>query len=135
MFGFPIWTFGLIAGAISADEAWGRYWGWNPVGPGHHRLGVYAAFLHARATAGWRGRRAHYVQLLGFVSLTVNILVVQVSSPACTHTPESGEQGLSLDQRVRAGRQVQLERRTSAKAGVAAITWPMSSSGQVIGRS
>jgi ABC-type transport system involved in cytochrome c biogenesis permease subunit len=39
---------------------------------------LYAAFLHARATAGWRGRRAHYVQLLGFASLIFNVLVVQV---------------------------------------------------------
>jgi ABC-type transport system involved in cytochrome c biogenesis permease subunit len=39
---------------------------------------LYAAFLHARATAGWRGRRAHYIQLLGFASLMFNILVVQV---------------------------------------------------------
>jgi hypothetical protein len=39
---------------------------------------LYAAFLHARATAGWRGRRAHYIQLLGFTSLVFNILVVQV---------------------------------------------------------
>ena len=39
---------------------------------------LYAAFLHARATAGWRGRRAQYVQLLGFASLIFNIVVVQV---------------------------------------------------------
>jgi len=39
---------------------------------------IYAAYLHARATAGWRGARAHYIQLLGFVSLITNMLVVQV---------------------------------------------------------
>jgi cytochrome c-type biogenesis protein CcsB len=79
VFGFPIWTFGVIAGAIWADQAWGRYWGWDPVETWAFITWViYAAFLHARATAGWRGRRAHYVQLLGFVSLTLNILVVQV---------------------------------------------------------
>ena len=79
VFGFPIWTFGVIAGAIWADQAWGRYWGWDPVETWAFITWViYAAFLHARATAGWRGRRAHYVQMLGFVSLTFNILVVQV---------------------------------------------------------
>jgi cytochrome c-type biogenesis protein CcsB len=79
VFGFPVWTFGVIAGAIWADEAWGRYWGWDPVETwAFITWVVYAAFLHARATAGWRGRRAHYVQLLGFATLAFNILVVQV---------------------------------------------------------
>ena len=79
VFGFPIWTFGVIAGAIWADQAWGRYWGWDPVETWAFITWVlYAAFLHARATAGWRGRRAHYIQLLGFTSLMFNILVVQV---------------------------------------------------------
>ena len=79
VFGFPVWTFGVIAGAIWADQAWGRYWGWDPVETWAFITWVlYAAFLHARATAGWRGRRAHYIQLLGFASLAFNILVVQV---------------------------------------------------------
>jgi cytochrome c-type biogenesis protein CcsB len=79
VFGFPVWTFGVIAGAIWADQAWGRYWGWDPVETWAFITWVlYACYLHARATAGWRGRRAHYIQLLGFVSLTFNMLVVQV---------------------------------------------------------
>jgi cytochrome c-type biogenesis protein CcsB len=79
VFGFPIWTFGVIAGAIWADQAWGHYWSWDPVETWAFITWVlYAAFLHARATAGWRGRRAHYIQLLGFASLMFNILVVQV---------------------------------------------------------
>ncbi|HWG03226.1 MAG TPA: c-type cytochrome biogenesis protein CcsB [Trebonia sp.] len=79
IFGFPVWTFGVIAGAIWADQAWGRYWGWDPVETwAFITWVVYAAYLHARATAGWRGRRAHIIQLLGFASLTFNILVVQV---------------------------------------------------------
>jgi cytochrome c-type biogenesis protein CcsB len=79
VFGFPVWTFGVIAGAIWADQAWGRYWGWDPVETWAFITWVlYAAFLHARATAGWRGRPAHYIQLLGFTSLMFNILVVQV---------------------------------------------------------
>jgi cytochrome c-type biogenesis protein CcsB len=79
VFGFPVWTFGVIAGAIWADQAWGRYWGWDPVETWAFITWVlYACYLHARATAGWRGRRAHYIQLLGFASLTFNMLVVQV---------------------------------------------------------
>ena len=59
VFGFPVWTFGVIAGAIWADQAWGRYWGWDPVETWAFITWVlYAAFLHARATAGWRGRRS-----------------------------------------------------------------------------
>ena len=78
VFGFPVWTFGVIAGAIWADQAWGRYWGWDPVETWAFVTWViYAAFLHARATAGWRGRRAHFIQLIGFASLVINMLVVQ----------------------------------------------------------
>ncbi|HEX7161296.1 MAG TPA: c-type cytochrome biogenesis protein CcsB [Trebonia sp.] len=79
VFGFPMWTFGVIAGAIWADQAWGRYWGWDPVETWAFITWViYAAYLHARATAGWRGARAHYIQLLGFACLITNMLVVQV---------------------------------------------------------
>ena len=79
IFGFPVWTFGVIAGAIWADQAWGRYWGWDPVETWAFITWVlYACYLHARATAGWRGRRAHYIQLIGFVSLVTNMAVVQV---------------------------------------------------------
>jgi cytochrome c-type biogenesis protein CcsB len=79
VFGFPVWTFGVIAGAIWADQAWGRYWGWDPVETWAFITWViYAAYLHARATAGWRGTRAHVIQLLGFASLVTNMLVVQV---------------------------------------------------------
>jgi cytochrome c-type biogenesis protein CcsB len=79
VFGFPVWTFGVIAGAIWADQAWGRYWQWDPVETWAFVTWViYAAYLHARATAGWRGGRAHFIQLLGFASLVANMLVVQV---------------------------------------------------------
>ncbi|MBO0805796.1 MAG: c-type cytochrome biogenesis protein CcsB [Nocardiopsaceae bacterium] len=78
VFGFPVWTFGVIAGAIWADQAWGRYWGWDPVETWAFITWIlYASYLHARATAGFR-RWAHYIQLLGFASLVVNILVIQV---------------------------------------------------------
>jgi cytochrome c-type biogenesis protein CcsB len=79
VFGFPIWTFGVMAGAIWADQAWGRYWGWDPVETWAFVTWViYAAYLHARATAGWRGARAHYVQLLAFATLMINIFVIQI---------------------------------------------------------
>ena len=80
VFGFPIWTFGIICGAIWADQAWGRYWGWDPVETwAFITWVVYACFLHARATAGWRGKRAAYIQILGFCCLLFNVLVVQTS--------------------------------------------------------
>ena len=57
VFGFPIWTFAVIAGAIWAEAAWGRFWGWDPKETwAFIAWVVYAAYLHARTTAGWRGR-------------------------------------------------------------------------------
>jgi cytochrome c-type biogenesis protein CcsB len=74
LFAFPVWTFGIMAGAIWADHAWGRYWGWDPKETWSFITWVvYACFLHARATAGWRGRRAAYVQLAGFACLMFNL--------------------------------------------------------------
>jgi cytochrome c-type biogenesis protein CcsB len=82
VFGFPIWTFGVIAGAIWADRAWGSYWSWDPTETWAFITWiVYACFLHARATAGWRGRRAAFVQLLGFACLLFNVLVVSLVLP------------------------------------------------------
>jgi cytochrome c-type biogenesis protein CcsB len=79
VFAFPIWTFGIMAGAIWADEAWGRYWGWDPTETwAFITWVVYACFLHARVTAGWRGRRAAYIQLLGFACLLFNLLGVSL---------------------------------------------------------
>ena len=79
MFAFPIWTFGIIAGAIWADQAWGRYWGWDPTETwAFITWVVYACFLHARATAGWRGRKAQIVQLIGFGCLIFNLVGVSL---------------------------------------------------------
>jgi cytochrome c-type biogenesis protein CcsB len=79
VFAFPIWTFGIMAGAIWADEAWGRYWGWDPTETwAFITWVVYACFLHARVTAGWRGRRAAVIQLLGFGCLLFNLLGVSL---------------------------------------------------------
>jgi cytochrome c-type biogenesis protein CcsB len=71
-FGFPIWTFAVIAGAIWAQEAWGRYWGWDPKETWAFITWViFAGYLHARATSGWKGTRAAIVALVGFVSLLI----------------------------------------------------------------
>jgi cytochrome c-type biogenesis protein CcsB len=73
MFGFPIWTFAIMAGAIWADQAWGRYWGWDPKETWSFITWVgYAGYLHARATAGWRGRKAAVISLLAFGCLLFN---------------------------------------------------------------
>ena len=78
-FAFPVWTFAIIAGAIWADQAWGRYWGWDPKETWSFITWlVYAAFLHARATAGWRGKRAAYIQLFGFGCLMFNLVGVNL---------------------------------------------------------
>ena len=79
LFAFPAWTFAVIAGAIWADHAWGRYWGWDPKETWSFVTWlVYAAFLHARATAGWRGRRAAFIQLFGFCCLMFNLVGVNI---------------------------------------------------------
>jgi cytochrome c-type biogenesis protein CcsB len=78
-FAFPIWTFAIIAGAIWAEQAWSRYWGWDPKETWSFITWVaYAAYLHARATAGWRGRRAAMLSLVGLFCLTVNYYVVNI---------------------------------------------------------
>ncbi|MFJ8112956.1 c-type cytochrome biogenesis protein CcsB [Streptomyces sp. NPDC096132] len=64
---FPLWTFTIIAGAIWAGDAWGRYWGWDPKETWSFITWVaYACYLHARATAGWKGRKAAYLALIAF---------------------------------------------------------------------
>jgi cytochrome c-type biogenesis protein CcsB len=79
LFAFPVWTFGIMAGAIWADNAWGRYWGWDPKETWSFITWVvYAGFLHARATAGWRGRRAAYIQLAGFGCLMFNLIGINL---------------------------------------------------------
>jgi|ERR687887_879921 cytochrome c-type biogenesis protein CcsB len=76
-FGFPIWTFAIIAGAIWAQSAWGRYWGWDPKETWSFiSWTIYAAYLHARATAGWRGRRAAVISLVGLGALLFNFYAV-----------------------------------------------------------
>jgi cytochrome c-type biogenesis protein CcsB len=78
-FAFPIFTFGVICGAIWAEAAWGRYWGWDPKETWAFIAWViYAAYLHARATAGWKGRNAAYINLLGFGAMTFNFFIINI---------------------------------------------------------
>ncbi|APX32775.1 c-type cytochrome biogenesis protein CcsB [Brachybacterium sp. P6-10-X1] len=74
---FVCWTFTLIFGAIWAREAWGRYWGWDPKEVWTFIIWViYAAYLHARATGGFRGSRAAGLALAGFVAVVFNYTIV-----------------------------------------------------------
>lgn len=78
-FAFPIWTFAIMAGAIWAEEAWGRYWGWDPKETGSFFTWVlYAAYLHARSTHGWRGRGAAWIGVVAFFALMVTFYVVNL---------------------------------------------------------
>jgi cytochrome c-type biogenesis protein CcsB len=77
VFAFPIWTLAIIFGAIWAEEAWGRYWGWDPKEVWSFVTWVaFAGYLHARATVGWRGRRAAVLAVVGFTALVFNLVVV-----------------------------------------------------------
>ena len=78
-FGFPIYTFAIISGAIWAEAAWGRYWGWDPKETwAFITWVVYAAYLHARATAGWRGTAAARVNLIAFGTMVFNFFIVNI---------------------------------------------------------
>jgi cytochrome c-type biogenesis protein CcsB len=76
---FPLWTFTIIAGAIWAQAAWGRYWGWDPKETWAFITWVaYACYLHARATAGWKGRKAAYLALVAFGCFLFNYYGVNI---------------------------------------------------------
>jgi cytochrome c-type biogenesis protein CcsB len=78
-FGFPVWTMAIITGAIWAEHAWGRYWGWDPKETWSFITWVlYAGYLHARTTAGWKGRRAAVLSLVAFSALTIDYYVVNL---------------------------------------------------------
>ncbi|PVU82474.1 c-type cytochrome biogenesis protein CcsB [Cellulomonas sp. WB94] len=77
--GFVLWTFTLIGGAIWAEHAWGRYWGWDPKEVGTFIAWVvYAAYLHARTTRGWSGRRAAYFVFVGYAVVLANFTVINL---------------------------------------------------------
>jgi cytochrome c-type biogenesis protein CcsB len=69
-FGFLFLSVGIITGAIWADQAWGRYWGWDPKETWSLITWlIYATLLHARFMRGWEGRRIAYLSCLGFVAV------------------------------------------------------------------
>jgi cytochrome c-type biogenesis protein CcsB len=78
-FAFPLWTFTVAAGAIWAEYAWGRYWGWDPKETWALVTWViYACYLHARSTAGWRGRRAAIIAVVGMASFWFNFIGINL---------------------------------------------------------
>ena len=78
-FVFPLWTFAVMAGAIWAEHAWGRYWGWDPKETWAFITWVaYAAYLHARVTVGWRGRRAAWLCLFAGSTFLFNYVYINI---------------------------------------------------------
>lgn len=77
--GFPLLTIGIIAGAVWANEAWGSYWSWDPKETWALITWlVFAAYLHARITRGWQGRRPAILAATGFVVVWVCYLGVNL---------------------------------------------------------
>jgi cytochrome c-type biogenesis protein CcsB len=78
-FAFPLWTFTVAAGAIWAQYAWGRYWGWDPKETWALVTWViYACYLHARSTAGWRGTKAAVIAIIGLASFWFNFVGINL---------------------------------------------------------
>ena len=77
--GFVFWTFTLIAGAIWANDSWGRYWGFDTKEVWTFVIWVlYAGYIHARATRGWRGTRSAWLCITGFATVLFNFTVVNM---------------------------------------------------------
>lgn len=77
--GFILWTFTLMAGAVWAEAAWGRYWGWDTKEVWTFIIWVlYAGYIHARATRGWRGNRAAWLSVIGALTVLFNFTVVNL---------------------------------------------------------
>ena len=76
---FPLFGAGIILGAIWAEAAWGRFWGWDPKETvSFITWVVYAAYLHARATSGWRNTRAAWINIAGFVAMLFNLFIINM---------------------------------------------------------
>ena len=77
--GFVFWTFTLIAGAIWANDSWGRYWGFDTKEVWTFVIWVlYAGYIHARATRGWRGTRSAWLCIIGFLTVLFNFTIVNM---------------------------------------------------------
>ncbi|MEU5467922.1 c-type cytochrome biogenesis protein CcsB [Kocuria salsicia] len=80
--GFVFWTFTLAAGAIWADQAWGRFWGWDTKEVWTFVVWtVYAAYMHARVTRGWNGNRSAWLAIAGYMCVVFNFTVVNTLFP------------------------------------------------------
>jgi cytochrome c-type biogenesis protein CcsB len=93
-FGFPVWTFAvLITGPIWAHQAWSSYWNWDPKEVwAFITWVVYAAYLHARTTAGWKGRNAAILALVGMATLWFNFIGINYFSSTSQHSYAGGAQ-------------------------------------------
>ena len=91
-FGFPVWTFAvLITGPIWAHQAWASYWNWDPKEVwAFITWVVYAAYLHARTTAGWKGRNAAILALVGLATLWFNFIGINYFSTTSQHSYAGG---------------------------------------------
>jgi cytochrome c-type biogenesis protein CcsB len=100
-FGFPVWTFAvLISGPIWAHQAWSSYWNWDPKEVCAFITWVlYAAYLHARSTAGWKGRNAAILALVGVASLWFNFIGINYFSTTSQHSYANGAAIVSLRDR------------------------------------
>ena len=79
LLGFPIWTFGTMAGAVWGEHAWGRWWGWDPKETWAAITWiVYAIYLHAHSLRAWRGRRTALIATAGFVSIMITLYAVNL---------------------------------------------------------
>jgi cytochrome c-type biogenesis protein CcsB len=77
--GFVFWTFTLMAGAIWAEHAWGRYWGWDTKEVWTFIIWtIFAGYIHARATRGWRGSRSSWLAIVGFAAVMFNFTIVNL---------------------------------------------------------
>jgi cytochrome c-type biogenesis protein CcsB len=91
-FGFPVWTFAvLITGPIWAHQAWSSYWNWDPKEVwAFITWVVYAAYLHARSTAGWKGRNAAVLALVALATLWFNFIGINFFSSSSQHSYADG---------------------------------------------
>ena len=77
--GFMLWSFTLVAGAIWAERAWHRFWGWDTKEVWTFIIWtIYAGYLHATATRGWTGARAIWLSLIGFAAVIFNFTIVNL---------------------------------------------------------
>ena len=79
LLGFPIWTFGTMAGAIWGEHAWGRWWGWDPKETWAAITWIiYAIYLHSHSLRAWRGRRTALIATAGFISIMITLYAVNL---------------------------------------------------------